>query len=173
MERRSQPVVEDRIARIEAVGTAILRYGVVFLLMAIGALKFAEFEAKAIQPLVANSPFMGWLYSILTVQGVSNLIGCTEIATAILIASRRFSPLASAIGSALGVVIFSTTLSFLFTTPGGLSPQGPAFGFLVKDVVLLGASVYTAGEALRAARARRAATAPRIGDLATPAHHAA
>lgn len=173
MDNRSQAVVEQRIATIEAVGTAILRYGVVFLLATIGALKFADFEAKAIQPLVSNSPFMGWLYSVLSVQGVSNLIGCTEIATAILIASRRLSPMASAIGSGIAVAIFSTTLSFLFTTPGGLSPQGPAFGFLVKDVVLLGASVYTAGEALRAARARSAASAPRLGGLARPAHHAA
>jgi uncharacterized membrane protein YkgB len=162
-------ITEARIATIENVGTAILRYGVVFLLVAIGALKFAEFEAKAIQPLVSNSPFMGWLYSVLSVQGVSNLIGVTEIGTGLLIASRRFSPIASALGSAIAAGIFTTTLSFIFTTPGGLSPQGPAFGFLVKDVVLLGASVYTAGEALRAARA----TASSLTGLPKPAHHAA
>jgi hypothetical protein len=39
----------------------------------------------------------------------------------------------------------------------------------VKDVVLLGASVYTAGEALRAARA----TASSLTGLPKPAHHAA
>jgi uncharacterized membrane protein YkgB len=163
----------DRVATIEKAGTAILRYGVAFLLLAIGALKFAEFEAKAIQPLVSNSPFMGWLYGVLSVQGVSNLIGTTEIATALLICTRRFAPKVSAIGSGIAAGIFTTTLSFLFTTPGGLSPMGPAFGFLVKDVVLLGASVYTAGEALRAARARAAATAPSLAGLAKPAHHAA
>jgi uncharacterized membrane protein YkgB len=173
MEKRNQADIDDRTAKIEAVGTGILRYGVVFLLGVIGALKFADFEAKAIQPLVANSPFMGWLYTILSVQAVSNLIGCTEIATAFLIALRRFSPLASAIGSAIAVGIFSTTLSFLFTTPGGLSPQGPAFGFLVKDIVLLGASVYTCGEALRAARVRTAADTPSLSGLAKPATHAA
>jgi uncharacterized membrane protein YkgB len=171
MEKRNPADVEQRIAKIETAGTAILRYGVVFLLVVIGGLKFAEFEAKAIQPLVANSPFMGWLYGILSVQGVSNLIGCTELATGALIASRRFSPLASAIGSAIAIGIFTTTLSFLFTTPGGLSPQGPAFGFLVKDVVLLGASVYTCGEALRAARARAEPT-PSLSGLVKPAPQA-
>jgi uncharacterized membrane protein YkgB len=163
----------DRVATIEKAGTAILRYGVAFLLLAIGALKFAEFEAKAIQPLVSNSPLMGWLYSVLSVQGVSNLIGTTEIATALLICTRRFAPAVSAVGSGIAVGIFTTTLSFLFTTPGGLSPMGPAFGFLVKDVVLLGASVYTAGEALRAARARAAAASPSLTGLTKPAHHAA
>ncbi|WP_242338254.1 MULTISPECIES: YkgB family protein [unclassified Anaeromyxobacter] len=173
MDKRNPADVEHRIAKIEAAGTAILRYGVVFLLLAFGGLKFAGFEAKAIQPLVSNSPFMSWLYAILSVQGVSNLVGVIELAAGLLIASRRFSPVASAIGSALATVIFATTLSFLFTTPGGLSPQGPAFGFLVKDLVLLGASVYTAAEALRAARGRTAVVAPALAGLAKPASHAA
>jgi uncharacterized membrane protein YkgB len=163
----------DHVATIEKAGTAILRYGVAFLLLAIGALKFFEFEAKAIEPLVRNSPFMSWLYAMLSVQGVSNLIGTAEIATALLICARRFAPVISAVGSGVAVAIFSTTLSFLFTTPGGLSPMGPAFGFLVKDVVLLGAAVYTAGESLRAARARAAAAAPSLAGLAKPAQHAA
>jgi uncharacterized membrane protein YkgB len=90
---------DDRIATIETVGTGILRYGVAFLLLAIGALKFFEFEAKAIQPLVSNSPFMGWLYGVLSVQGVSNLIGTAEIVTGLLIVTRRISPTLSAIGS--------------------------------------------------------------------------
>ena len=164
--------MDPRITKIENTGTAILRYGVAFLLLAIGALKFLEFEAKAIEPLVRNSPFLGWLYAILGVQGVSNLIGTGEIATAILICTRRFSPIASAVGSGLAVVIFSTTLSFLFTTPGALSPTHPANGFLLKDIVLLGASVHTAGEALRAARAR-AAAAPGLAGIPRPTPKAA
>lgn len=173
MEKRNPVDVERRVAKIEAAGTAILRYGVAFLLIVFGALKFAAFEAKGIQPLVANSPFMRWLYSILSVQGVSNLIGCTELAAGLLIVSRRFSPAASAIGSAMASGIFVITLSFIFTTPGGLSPQGPAFGFLVKDLVLLGASVYTAGEALRATQGRSEMAAPSLAGLAKPARHAA
>jgi uncharacterized membrane protein YkgB len=42
--------------------------------------------------------------------------------------------------------MFLTTLSFLFTTPGIMAtPLGP---FILKDIVLLGASVWTLGEAL-------------------------
>src|SRR5262249_9063761 len=55
--------------RLEALGTTILRYGLVFLLVGIGFTKFFAFEAKAIQPLVAHSPFVGWLYSVLDLQG--------------------------------------------------------------------------------------------------------
>jgi hypothetical protein len=49
-----------------------------------------------------------------------------------------------------------TTLSFLFTTPGALSLKHPASGFPMKDVVLLGAMIATAAEALRAAATRKA-----------------
>jgi hypothetical protein len=39
-----------------------------------GVLKFTAGEAQGIQPLVANSPLMFWLYRIFSVQGVSNPI---------------------------------------------------------------------------------------------------
>jgi uncharacterized membrane protein YkgB len=42
------------------------------------------------------------------------------------------------------------TLSFLFTTPG-LDPQSSNAGFIVKDLTLLGAALWTAAEALNAA----------------------
>jgi uncharacterized membrane protein YkgB len=136
--------------RLTSIGTGILRYGRVFLLVVIGSMKFFTFEAKGIQPLVAHSPFLGWMYHVLSVQGVSNFFGFAEITTGILIALRRFSPEASAVGSLTGIVIFLTTLSFLFTTPGALAPGSDVGGFLMKDLVLLGAAIYTAGEALLA-----------------------
>jgi uncharacterized membrane protein YkgB len=142
--------------RLTGLGTGILRYGLVFLLIAIGSTKFFTFEAQAIQPLVGHSPFLSWLYPVLGLQGVSNLFGLSEVITGVLIALRPLSPKLSASGSLVGILIFLTTLSFLFTTPGALAPGSDAGGFLVKDIVLLGAAVYTAGEALRAAaRPRR------------------
>ena len=45
-----------------------------------------------------------------------------------------------------------TTISFLFTTPRFLATEGA--GFIMKDVVLLGGSIWAAGEALAAARKR-------------------
>jgi reactive chlorine resistance protein C len=144
------PAVSPWAARLTSLGTGILRYGLVFLLIGIGSTKFFAFEAKGIQPLVSHSPFLGWLYPVLGLQGVSNFFGTWEVITGILIGLRPISPKISAVGSLAGIVIFLTTLSFLVTTPGVLAPDSPAGGFLIKDIVLLGASVYTAGEALRA-----------------------
>src|SRR5215471_4145257 len=145
------PVSASWGERLTGLGTGILRYGLVFLLIAIGSTKFFAFEAKAIQPLVAHSPFVSWLYPVLGLQEVSNLFGLAEVGTGILIALRPVSPRLSAVGSLAGIAIFLTTLSFLFTTPGALAPGSDAGGFLVKDIVLLGAAIYTAGEALRSA----------------------
>ncbi len=162
--RAGSDPMNARIARIGDVGTGVLRYGIVFLLVVIGGAKYFAFEAEAIKPLVENSPFLSWMLGALGVQGTSSTIGTLEIATSLAIASRPFAPTVSAIGSAAGVVIFLTTLSFLFSTPGALSLKHPAGGFLLKDIVLLGACIATAAEALKAAHARRGGRAERPGE---------
>jgi reactive chlorine resistance protein C len=163
--------VESRIERAEELGTGVLRYGVVFLLVVIGTAKYFAFEAEGIQPLVEHSPFLSWMLGAFGLRGASSVIGTLEILTGLAIASRRFAPMLSALGSAAGVVTFLTTLSFLFSTPGALSLRHPAGAFLMKDVVLLGACVVTAAEAFRAARARGEAR-PGL-PLAVPARHTA
>jgi uncharacterized membrane protein YkgB len=42
--------------RLEAIGGAFLRYGLVAILLYYGTVKFTVEEAKAIEPLVVNSP---------------------------------------------------------------------------------------------------------------------
>jgi uncharacterized membrane protein YkgB len=135
------------------VGGAILRYGLVLFLVLFGLAKFTQAEALTIQPWVANSPFLGWLYAITSVQGASNLIGVIELAVAALLAVRPWWPRVSVVGSLGATVTFLITLSFLFTTPA-LSPEWQ--GFLMKDLVLVGAALWTAGDALRAVEERRA-----------------
>jgi Protein of unknown function, DUF417 len=99
---------------------------------------------------------------LLSVQGVSNVIGVIEIATAALIALRPFSRKASFVGSLAAVVTFLLTVSFLFSTPGafhfmyGFPVLGDAGQFLIKDLVLLGASFWTAAEAFSASQGQGA-----------------
>jgi reactive chlorine resistance protein C len=133
------------------VGGVVLRYGLVLLLVGIGLLKFTEAEAEGIQPLVAHSPFMSWLYAIASVQTASAAIGVIEITLGALLAISRWWPRLSLLGSLGASVTFLITFSFLFTTPG-LSPD--MSGFLMKDLMLFGAAVWTAGDSLRRAGAR-------------------
>jgi uncharacterized membrane protein YkgB len=140
--------------RLEKLGILITRYGLVVALLLIGILKFTPAEAGGIQPLVAHSPLMSWMYVFLSVQSVSNLVGTIEIAIAVLLALRPLSARASFVGSLGGIVTFFLTTSFLLSTPGavqlahGWPELGDAGQFLIKDLVLLGASFWTAAEAL-------------------------
>jgi uncharacterized membrane protein YkgB len=130
-------------SRAEAVGRELARYGLVVVIAWIGLMKFTAYEANGIRLYVANSPLMSWVYGSVSVRGFSAVLGVVEVAIAILIAARPFSPRASALGSALAVGMFLTTLSFLVTTPGQ---------FLIKDLPLLGISLLSFGEAWKASR---------------------
>jgi uncharacterized membrane protein YkgB len=139
---------------VQTMGAMLIRYGLVLVLAWIGTMKFTAYEANSIQPLVANSPLMSWMYTIFSVRAFSALLGMVEIATAVMIAARPFSANIAAIGSAVAVLMFLTTLSFLFSTPGWEASLGgfPALSvvpgqFLIKDLVLLGAALWSLGEA--------------------------
>jgi uncharacterized membrane protein YkgB len=143
---------------IQKVAEVLIRYGLVLVLGWIGAMKFTAYEAAGIKTLIETSPLMSWMYKLLSVQATSNVIGVAEISAAVLIAIRPLSARLSAIGSVLAVFTFTTTLTFLFSLPGWEKSLGgfPALsgsgGFLLKDVVLLGAALWTLGESLSAAK---------------------
>jgi len=136
--------------RLRSVGGFVLRYSLVFFLLFFGALKWTAAEAKGIEPMVSHSPFLFWVYPTFGVQGGSEAIGVVELVIALLIVLRRWVPRASAIGSTAAIGMFLVTLSFLVTTPH----VGESAGFLLKDLTLLGAALWTAGEAFDADRAR-------------------
>jgi reactive chlorine resistance protein C len=149
--------------RLERIGAAVIRYGLALIIVWIGALKFAAYEAAAIEGLVANSPLLSWTYGVAGVPAVAAGIGVVEIAIGGLIAIRSFAPRLSALGSLGAIPMFLTTLSFMLTTPGVWQPGygfpflSGAGQFLVKDLILLGAAIWTAGDSLEAASQRRRA----------------
>jgi uncharacterized membrane protein YkgB len=137
-------------------GAFLLRYGLVVVIGWIGAMKFTAYEAAGIQPLVENSPLLSWAYAVLGVQGFSSFLGVVEITVAVLLALRPISGKLAAVGSVMAIGMFLTTLSFILSTPGWEPSLGgfPALSampgqFLLKDIVLLGAAVWSLGEALQ------------------------
>ena len=141
---RTLPVVRlyGMAAKLDRVGMGVLRLGLVVVLLWIGGLKFANYEADGIVPLVANSPLMSYLYHYpapeyrhhLNKEGelipanhqwnvenrtypVSYGLGFTIMLIGVLIASYPIAPQVSAVGSFLLILMAFTTLSFLVTTP--------------------------------------------------------
>ena len=165
-------VVMSRLSNAESavssVGNIVARYGLAGVIGWIGILKFHTYEAQNIQPLVSNSPFMGWMYHLLSVDAFSLLLGIVEIVTALLLVVKPWFPAISVAGSLLAILLFVSTLTFLFTTPGVGEASAGGFPllsmtgqFLIKDIVLLGVSILTLADALQAIAPSASMTADR------------
>lgn len=134
-------------AGLDRFGMGLLRLGLVIVLLWIGGLKFASYEADSIVPLIANSPLASFMYhhptpeyrAHINKEGgvqpanqqwqqsnntylVSNGLGIIIVALGLLIALYPVLPQASALGSGLLILMSFTTLSFLVTTPEAWVP---------------------------------------------------
>ncbi len=134
-------------SRLDRLGMGMLRLGLVIVLVWIGGLKFASYEADSIVPLVSNSPMMSFFYHhpapeyhhYMNKEGelipahrewqqsngtysFSNALGTLIVTIGILIALYPIWPRISAIGSFLLIFMALTTLSFLVTTPEAWVP---------------------------------------------------
>ena len=144
---------------IDTTAGLIVRYGLAIVLLWYGGLKFMSYEADGIVGLVSESPLMSWVYEIFSVYIFSALLGVFEIVAAVLLAVKPWWPKVSIGGSLLAIALFAATISFMFTTQGVFEASQGGFpalsltgGFLMKDIALLGISVWTLADAVRALR---------------------
>ena len=141
---------------------ALLRWALVIVFLWFGAMKFTSYEANGIAPFVAHSPIMSWLHTLFGVQGASRVIGVVELSTAAALIAGAFNTLFSALGAAMSCLTYAITLTFLFSTPGVAEPTAGGFPaisapigqFLLKDLVLLAASVCLLLASLRSSHGR-------------------
>jgi reactive chlorine resistance protein C len=139
--------IYERAAKLDRVGMGLLRLGLVIVLCWIGGLKFADYEADGIVPLVANSPLMSFFYhypapdyrQYMNKEGevvpahqqwnesngtysFSHGLGVVIVLIGVMIAAYPILPQVSAVGSFLLILMSLTTLSFLVTTPEAWVP---------------------------------------------------
>ena len=122
-----------------------------------GGMKFTEYEANGLVPLVENSPLLSWFYALFSVRGFSTFLGFLELSIGLLIVLRLVSPIFSTAGGLLSAGLFVTTVSFMISTPGVVVPElgAPAITvapgqFLLKDVGLFAASFWVFVDSLKA-----------------------
>jgi reactive chlorine resistance protein C len=133
-------------SRLDRICIGMLRVALGIVLVWIGGLKFADYEADSIVPLVANSPLMSFLYrdpaeyrihmnregelnpqhrAWQRMNGTytfSRALGMVIVFIGLLIVLYPISPALSAVGSCLLILMPCTTLSFLVTTPEAWVP---------------------------------------------------
>ncbi|WP_134088529.1 DUF417 family protein [Olivibacter sp. XZL3] len=123
------------------IGFYVSLFGAVLILLWIGALKFTLAEAQAIKPYIEHHPFSGWMYRAFSIQTVSNIVGMVEIIVAVLVLISLKVPSIKRYAGIGVCIIFSVTLSFLFTTPNiwrTVEWMPVTDFFILKDILLLG-----------------------------------
>src|ERR1700742_1123248 len=98
----------------------IIAIGMVLMLFWAGAFKMTAPGAEGIEPLLSNSPLTSWLFKSVGPYLTGDIIGITEWIGATLILIGLWKPKAGIIGGIIGVVMFFTTSTMLFTTPGDI-----------------------------------------------------
>ena len=152
-------VVTRSETTLDHVAGYVARYGLAVVIGWIGLMKFTSFEAHGIESLVSSSPLMSWMYDVFSVTTFSALLGVVEVGAAVLLIAKPWAARLSALGSVIAIVLFVATITFLFTAPdafeasqGGFPMLSSSGQFLIKDVALLGVSVWTLADALRQAK---------------------
>ncbi|WP_394390567.1 DUF417 family protein [Shewanella woodyi] len=118
--------------------------GVSLVLLWLGVYKFTDTEAKLIEPLIVNHPLLSWVYQLLSVQTVSNLIGSVEILVGIGLLLGFKNTKVGLVSGLAAVGIFVVTLSFMLTTPDTWKVSDGVLitnFFLLKDWVFLAIAI--------------------------------
>jgi uncharacterized membrane protein YkgB len=159
---------ELKSSRTTAVAALVARYGLVIVIAWFGAMKFTHYESQGISHWVANSPLLSWVYDIMSIDAFGRLNGSIELIVAALLALRPWFPKASVVGGIFAALFFVTTLTFMITTAGvseasaGGFPVLSADGeFLMKDIALLGLTLWLLADATHAARKQAMSTTNR------------
>ncbi len=132
-------------SHMDRAAVAVTRLALIVVLLWIGGLKAAKYEADSIVPFVANSPLMRFFYAD----------------RRHLLAAHPWLPQVATVGSAMIALMSLTTLSFLVTTPEAWLPAvgdtTHGFPFLagpgrlvLKDTIMLGAALMTMADSAKA-----------------------
>ena len=146
----------ESAAKLDRVGVALTRIGLVVVLVWIGGLKVFAYEDEGIVPFVANSPFMSFFYRQPAGEYRQHVnqegalvpanrewherngtyrfaygLGSVIVAYGVMIALHPWQHRVAAVGSFLVFVMSFVTLSFLVTTPECWVPSlgSPEHGF--------------------------------------------
>jgi uncharacterized membrane protein YkgB len=126
----------------------LVRGSMVFIFLLFGYQKWFEYEAQTLIPFISNGPLTFWMYPVFGLRGASWFLGVSEWLTAALLTWGCRNPKAGVLGAVFSVGTFVTTVTIIPLMPDGWNADAgfPAMqgnvAFLMKDVVLLAASVY-------------------------------
>src|SRR5438128_11348730 len=127
----------------------LIRASMVIIFLFFGYQKWFDYEAHALVPYISNGPLIFWMYPVFGIRGATYFLGAAEWLFGALLFlgfwNKRLGIL-GALGSCFSFVATVTIIPFMSdgwaASAGGFPAMTGNVPFLMKDVVLLAASVY-------------------------------
>ena len=127
----------------------VVRASMVIMFFFFGYQKWFEYEAQTLIPFISNGPLISWMYPAFGIRGASWFLGVAEWTFGALIFLGFWNRRVGILGALGSVVTFVMTVTIIPFMPGGWAESAGGFPamvgnvpFLMKDVVLLAASIY-------------------------------
>lgn len=127
----------------------ILRASMVLIFLLFGYQKWFEYEAKVLIPYISNGPLIFWLYPVFGIREASWFLGVSEWLFGTLLFLGFWNKRLGILGAIGSIATFVGTVTIIPFMPNGWEPSAGGFPamvgnvpFLMKDVVLLGVSIY-------------------------------
>jgi len=126
-----------------------VRASMVIIFLFFGYQKWFEYEAQVLIPYISNGPLIWWMYPVFGVRGASWFLGTAEWTFGALLFAGFWDKRLGILGAAGSLVTFVMTVTIIPFMPDGWAASAGGFPamtgnipFLMKDVVLLAASIY-------------------------------
>ena len=127
----------------------LVRASMVIIFLFFGYQKWFEYEAQVLIPYINNGPLIFWMYPVFGIRGASWFLGVAEWSFGALLFLGFWDKRLGILGAAGSTVTFVMTVTIIPFMPNGWAESAGGFPamtgnvpFLMKDVVLLAASLY-------------------------------
>ena len=127
----------------------LIRASMVIVFLFFGYTKWHLYAAETLMPFFENGPLISWMYPAFGVRGATRFLGGWEWLTCVLLYSGFWNKKLGILGAIGSIITFIGTITVIPFIPNGWAESGGGFpamtgnvAFLMKDVVLLAASVY-------------------------------
>ena len=140
----------------------VVRASMVIIFLFFGYQKWFDYEAQALIPYISHGPLISWMYPVFGLRGATWFLGVAEWTFGLLLLLGFWNKQLGILGALGACFSFIATLTIIPFMPDGWAPSAGGFpamtekvAFLIKDLVLLAASLYLLRQdVLRAASAR-------------------
>ena len=126
----------------------LIRASMVLIFLAFGYQKWFAYEAQVLIPYISNGPLIFWMYPVFGIRGASWFLGVSEWLFGTLLFLGFWNKRLGILGALGSTLTFLMTVTIIPFMPNGWDPVAgfPAMAgnvpFLMKDIVLLAASIY-------------------------------